>query len=279
MLAWLLFALTAPLLWGISNLIDQHLLREDLFDAPGLLALTGLFAIIPGAVAVTIHGLTWPGATIAILAIVAGALGCLVYLPYFYALERGSAVQVVLLWNLAPVFVVLIAWALLRERLAGAEYVAVALLILSASIASGTGRGCWRHTVPLMLAATLLLAISSVMEKAVFEQTAFPTGLTWISIGAVLVGIPFAVRRRRMLARVKPRSIGVVAGNQLLDVGAAAALSYAVSQGPVSLVKAVGGLQPVFVLLFATALGIRSASFARSIVAVSLAVVALGLVG
>jgi drug/metabolite transporter (DMT)-like permease len=277
MLLWLLFALAAPALWAVSNLIDQRLLKEEFADPLGLLVLTGLFSLVPLFVVASLGGLAWPGTASAAMALVAGSLGLLVYFPYFLALRDAPTTEVVMLWNFAPVFIVVAAWCFLGERLGPTEYVAIALLVLSTSIATGTSRLRWRRTVPLMMMASVLLAMESVLAKAVFERVSFQNGLAWISLGAVLTALVLL-----LLARPHrwPRDRGVlwlVSANQLLDVGAAAALSFAISKGPVSVVKAVGGLQPVFVLLIGARLGGRAA-YVRAFVAALLAILGLALV-
>jgi drug/metabolite transporter (DMT)-like permease len=105
-----------------------------------------------------------------------------------------------------------------------------------------------------MVLASVLMAFESVMEKRVYQEVPFVTGLMWLSVGALLTTIAimaFASTSRARLHSVFSGRIGpIVFANEVLNLVAAWSLSFATSLGPVALVTAVGGLQPVFVLLF-----------------------------
>jgi drug/metabolite transporter (DMT)-like permease len=281
-LTWLPFALAAPALWAASNLIDTRLLEEDALTPLALLVLTGSFMGLPALTLILIEGLTWPGWQVVLSAAGAGLLGLLAYLPYFYALRRAAAPAVLVMWNLTPVFIVIGAAAFLDETLSLRQYLAIPLLTVSSVLGALVvhGRAKLSPAFPLMLGASLLLAGASILEKATFEATTFGIGIAWISLfsfstAAIVVaahsGVRVALRRQ-----VRMRIAGAVATNHILDVGAFMALSAATSLGPVSLVHAVGSLQPLFLLLFQFRVPRQSRSVAV-VAAVGLAAIGLAL--
>lgn len=283
-MTWLLLSLLAPVLWAASNLIDERLVNGPALDAGALLIVTGLFASAPSVLLFGADGAA--DASDVLLAVLAGGLGFAAYYPYFRALLHESAEQVVLMWNLTPVLIAVAARVFIGERLSSAGHVAVAALVASSTAAAyrRTGERTWSAAMPWMIGASLVLAVSSVLEKEVYNRMSFASGYGWMSVGALVstLGVTgFAPdSRRRLIASLRGRVGVVLCANEALDLGAASALALATSRGPVSLVHAVGGAQPLFVLLFQQVLAKRAltrAELFRTMLAAGLAMLGLGL--
>jgi drug/metabolite transporter (DMT)-like permease len=284
---WLVPALLAPLLWGASNLVDEHLVNRAERGPVTLSIVAGLFGSLP-AIFVTVSGRwVWCGWETANVALAGGALGTLVYLPYFAALRIASPSVVVLMWNLSPVLIAGIAHFTVREHLHTAEYAAVGLLVASSALASisrDRGRSVTR-AIPWMILASIVLALSSIAEKATYDHLPFWAGFGWLSLGAgcATVALLLASRRARdeLRSSLQDRTARLYLGNEVLDLGAVCALNFATSLAPVSLVHAVGGTQPVFILLVERLLprreGSTGAEWLRTAIAAGLAVIGLGL--
>lgn len=84
---WLIPALLAPALWAASNLIDERLINRDVKHIIPLITFGSVFALLPLAVVLGLGRMGWPGVETAVLGLVAGALGLLVLIPYFRALN------------------------------------------------------------------------------------------------------------------------------------------------------------------------------------------------
>jgi drug/metabolite transporter (DMT)-like permease len=284
---WLVPALISPLLWAASNVVDEHLVTRAEQAPVTLLLVTGIFGSLP-ALYVLVTGQWAPctGST-AVLALTGGVLGILVYYPYLVALTTASASDVILMWNLSPVLIMGMAHVTVSERLTHGEYIAIALLVVSsmlATITPGNSRTT-RSAMPWMVLASVLLAVSSVAEKAVYERLPFMGGFGWLSLGAAIatagVAVASATARKELAASLRGKLALVFVGNELLDLGAVSTLEFATSLAPVSLVHAVGGTQPVFILLIEKVLR-RSTQGSRmertrTILATGLAVLGLGL--
>lgn len=260
MRAWFPFAIVSPVLWAASNLIDEDLVRHDLRDPITLTAITGLFSSIPVVILAALGAFVWPGWNIFILAVATGIVGLFVYLPYLRALTLASSASVILMWNLAPVIVAGAAWAFLDERLLPLEYLAIGLLVSSSLLAAhqrGSDGHRWSRAAPWMVLASFMYAGEAILGKSVYEQVPFAVGLAWISATSLCVSVfLFAVRarsRRALVGAFRGRIGLIVMANEGLDLAAVVARDRAVSLGPVSLVNAIGGLQPIFVIAFATA--------------------------
>ena len=286
--AWLAPAIAAPLLWGASNVIDDHLVNQGLRSTFALVLITGAFASLPALFFAATGRWVWPGLPVAGTAILAGVLGLLVYAPYFEALKVGSPASIILMWNLSPALVAVLAHLTIGETLRAPQYLGMLLLVASSSFAAvRLGRTQRvRGAFGWMTLASVLLALSSVMEKGVFQRVPFEVGFAWISLGSLLTTLVLAFAlpdaRRQLAKALRTQQAAILLLNEGLDLGASTSLEYATSVGPVSLVHAVGGIQPLFVLLFAT-LSIRHTEnlkrdWLSTAVAVGLAFVGLGLV-
>jgi drug/metabolite transporter (DMT)-like permease len=267
--------------------VDEHLVTRAEQAPVTLLLVTGIFGSLP-ALYVLVTGQWAPctGST-AVLALTGGVLGILVYYPYLVALTTASASDVILMWNLSPVLIMGMAHVTVSERLTHGEYIAIALLVVSsmlATITPGNSRTT-RSAMPWMVLASVLLAVSSVAEKAVYERLPFMGGFGWLSLGAAIatagVAVASATARKELAASLRGKLALVFVGNELLDLGAVSTLEFATSLAPVSLVHAVGGTQPVFILLIEKVLR-RSTQGSRmertrTILATGLAVLGLGL--
>jgi drug/metabolite transporter (DMT)-like permease len=121
---WLVPALAAPLLWGASNLVDEHLVNRAERDPLTLAIIAGIFASLPAIFVIATGRWIWCGWDTATVAPVGGALGIVVYLPYLAALRIASPSVVILMWTLSPVAIVAIAHFTVKElRAAGAKSV------------------------------------------------------------------------------------------------------------------------------------------------------------
>lgn len=254
---WLIPALAAPLLWATSNLIDSRLVNRDMKSVTALVMFSGPFMLVPLIYIVATGQFAWPGATVAIAALVAGALGEYTLLPYFKALTLAATSDVILMWNLSPIFTAIAARWAVHEQLLPAEYLAIALLVASSLMAAyeGTRRLRLNSSIAWMLLATLIYSAAVVTEKFVYERVPFGVGYGWVALGAVASAIFLAIispgGRAVLKKYLRGRTAAVMAGNEGLDLAAGISASLATSLGAVSLVRAVGGIQPLFVLVIA----------------------------
>ena len=292
---WLGPAVLAPVLWAVSNLVDGRLVRSRALSAFTLCAITGAFGAFPAVILHLAGSHHYPGWRVVVLAGVAGLLSLLSYYPYYRALDAAHPAIAVLLWNIAPAAIAVLAFLFLGERLLTRGLVSVALLVASALVMSfpSTRGKCSKGTIGWMLLASTTVAAEAVLLKWLFAQAPFEVVMvTTYSAGVLLAVLLFAAstRVRRELARSLCGPTGLlVVFNEAINMTAGFASSVAISLGAVSVVKAVGGLQPLFVLGFSVLAGqwLRSGSEESrgrptawvALVATGLAVCGLALLG
>jgi drug/metabolite transporter (DMT)-like permease len=117
--------------------------------------------------------------------------GGLAFVLFFTGLERTTAVPAAFLHDPLVVFVALVAWPLLGERLSWYNAVAIVLLVIGAVSASGGIAGLTANSGNgLVLLATVLWAIETVVAKKLLRRVQ-PTTVALVRMGvgaSVLVG-------------------------------------------------------------------------------------------
>ncbi len=283
---WLIFTILAAVLWSLTNLLDSDLLERRRQNPNVLTFVTGIFGSLP-VLLIPLLGIPTPSQDVVLAAILGGMIGLFVYWPYYQALERTHTANVILLWNLAPVFVVFSAWLFIGEELAAKQYVALVLLVASSFLTSYQPSAS--HRIPIKAAAWMFLAsLTTAVEYTllgyVFARVPILVGMTWVSMGVLTatVGIPVcvpSVRSQVMKAVASTKLRERFAINELLDLAANLLRQAAIRLGPVGLVSAVGGLQPLFVFLFSPFFKTKQSPPPRLILVVAtiLGIVGLGL--
>jgi drug/metabolite transporter (DMT)-like permease len=109
----------------------------------------------------------------------------------------------------------------------------------------------------LMLIASLLYAVSSICQKYVYDSFDFWSGYILVSLGMALAGAFFGIfskKAREFLKDYKSKYFKytwIFIASESFFVAGVLFNSLALSKGPVSLVKVIEGVEPVFILLLA----------------------------
>lgn len=252
---WLLPALLAPAFWAMSNMIDEALMKRIMRDPIGLMVVTGLFSGVAVLVLALTGNMRFLSVPETALALATGVVGLSILYPYLRALSFSTASTIVPLWNLSPVFVMILAAVFLHEQLRPLDYVGILLLVLGAFVAAyhGPGKFQWKPLL-YMTTATLLVAVESVFEKATYVHASFEEGFGWISLGGFLTAMILLIIRPKTRAALQqnlvPSVVFINVTNETINLAAYALTNFAVSLGAVSLVRAVGGIQAIYILLF-----------------------------
>jgi len=261
-MTWFYLALLAPLLYAIVNLLDDNLLHY-VYESPSLAAVSaGLFGSLPLLSLFVLHAHALPPRVV-IMAVLTGMLTLGYYYFYFRGLESETPAVVVALLGLAPVFLPLFAHVFVHEHLVGPQAIGFGIVLVASLALAITDFKTFtfsRALVPALVAVCLLDA-AALFSKSVYQQTDFYSGYMYFSLGMGLGGLGFFIIMFRDNVRTIVRSsknlkrlLPVIVITELMAVGAELTMNLAISRGPVSLVKVIMGIQPMFVLLIALAL-------------------------
>jgi drug/metabolite transporter (DMT)-like permease len=260
---WLLFAFAGPVLWAASTHIDKYPVDRYFQNSDtavlmvftaliGVLMLPPIWHYVPGVFALrpldmavmTVSGILYMGAM----------------LFYLRAIQSEEASVVAPLFQSSTLFTFLFAYLLLGEVLTWKQIGGGALLLGGALILSLDSSLRFRRIklrlVLLMLAATSVLAISSVIFKLFAVRDEFWITTFWTYVGEALFGIgiiaiPAYRRQFAALFRKSPGPVVAINGaNELINLGGGLSVRFASLLAPVALVSAISSTTTLFVFAF-----------------------------
>src|ERR1039457_1588715 len=167
-MSWLYLALLAPLLYAITNLIDDNLL-SFVYKSPYLATVSaGFYGMLPllSRFFINAHALR---PTLALLAAGAGFLTLAYYFFYFKGLESDSPSIVIALFSLAPATIPFFAHFIVHEHLSGSEILGlIVVLVASMGLAVSNLRQLKfsKALVPVIIAVVFMDAIAIMTKYA-----------------------------------------------------------------------------------------------------------------
>jgi drug/metabolite transporter (DMT)-like permease len=260
---WLLYAFSGPVLWAVSTHIDKYLVDKYFrhSDTAVLMVFTALLSVLalpliwffdPEVIAL-------PPLSVAVMT-VSGILYMSAMMFYLRAIQTEEASVVAPLFQANTLFTFLLGWLFLDETLGWAQgfgAVAVVLGALVLTLDQHFHLGRFKPAlVWQMLAATFVLALSSVVFKIFAVQDEFWGTTFWNFageglFGAAILAVPHYRRQFIMLFRRHPGPvIGVNAANELINLGGGLGVRYASLLAPVAVVTAISSSATFFVFAF-----------------------------
>ncbi len=260
---WLLFAFAGPVLWAASTHIDKYPVDRYFQNSDtavlmvftaliGVLMLPPIWHYVPGVFALRPLDMA--------VMIVSGILYMGAMLFYLRAIQSEEASVVAPLFQSSTLFTFLFAYLLLGEVLTWKQIGGGALLLGGALILSLDSSLRFRRIklrlVLLMLAATSVLAISSVIFKLFAVRDEFWITTFWTYVGEALFGIgiiaiPAYRRQFAALFRKSPGPVVAINGaNELINLGGGLSVRFASLLAPVALVSAISSTTTLFVFAF-----------------------------
>jgi drug/metabolite transporter (DMT)-like permease len=260
---WLLYAFSGPVFWAVSTHIDKYLVDRYFRDSDTTVLM--LFTAFVGALFLPVIALfdssvLKPGAGAIAVMTVSGILYMGAMLFYLRAIQSEEASIVAALFQASTLFTFLLGWLFLHEKLGWSKGGGCALIVAGALVLS-QGRTfrlkSFKLTlVLLMLAATFVLALSSVLFKFFAVKDDYWTTIFWNFAGEALFGFAILLvpRYRHQFAHLFRRHpgpvIGVNAANELINLGGGLGVRYAMLLAPVAVVSAISATTTLFVFAF-----------------------------
>ena len=258
---WFYLALLVPVIYAVINLIDDNLL-QFVYKNPFLAtAATGFFGAVPLISAFFIDSHPLP-IKLAMLSAAAGFLTIAYYFFYFKGLASDTPSVVVALFGLAPATIPFFAYFIVDEQLSALQILGF-IIVLSGSLGlavTDVRRFKFSKALFYMAIAVIFMDIVSIMTKYVYQRVDFYSAYLYFLVGMATAGLIFLllnlaqnkqVLRELASSKSIKRLLPIIVFVELLGMSAEFLLNFAISRGPVSLVKVIEGSQPMFVLLIA----------------------------
>jgi len=267
-MSWLLIAILSYFLFAVVVFGDKYLLK-GLMPSPKVYAFyVGTFGIL--ALALIPFGFSIPTPLVIFLALLAGASHILGTLFYFNGLQRFDTSRVVLaIGAMAPLFT----FGLTYLFLGGEATLSLKGIVAFILLISGSTLITWEKDKKFTLEsfkysalAAIFFSLYYVLSKLVYLEQPFISGFIWSRFGAFLLAIIlFFSKEVREELFVKKKSFNLKTWGVFLPVEVGAASGFILQNWAIALagtaslalVSALGGVQYVFVLIFAILLSLK----------------------
>jgi drug/metabolite transporter (DMT)-like permease len=201
-----------------------------------------------------------------IVAIIGGACFPLALYFSYKAIQQTSVSRILpIQGGFVPVFTLIFAYVILNERLLPHQMLAFILLVIGAVLISFRKENGHWHSLAFGSAvmSSLLFAMSLTLQKFVFNEVNFASGLVWTRIGFFLASVSFLISsENRHNIFNTPKEISN--GNKFVYLGARVSgflsgfmQNYAIKIGSVTLVNSLQGTQYAFLLLLTSLISLK----------------------
>lgn len=255
MAPWVLYALVGAVIVAAVAVIDKTVLSKWMARPSGSFFAFGAIETVIGLIAFAALGfpiLPFPAAA---AALATGAGYAAATLFYFRALKVEEASRVVPLYNLSPIVTAILAAVFLGEVFGPSTYLGVALVTFGAAMISLKRVRGWRFGkgIAWMLGSVGFVSVSSIVSKHLLGSVDPWTLFAYSKLGIAFVALPASVDGApAFMAAVRRHGRRVVAFTALSE-GLTSIVSIffllAASTGYVTLVNALIGTSPLFLLL------------------------------
>ncbi len=263
-MSWIVFATLAPALYAASTFIDRFLVEKKIRDYLFLSILSGGVALAAGAILFVVRGFPVLDPVYATIILISGILFEIALVPYYRAISLEDASRVAPLFQVIPVFVLILSYFILHEAPTAYEFIGF-LFLIGGAFALGReegGTGFFKVDAFFWYAmlAAFLYAVPGVLFKFVLGYANFWDTLAYEFLGGALGSIPLILLRAADpehdgsdLRALSSQVWALIISNELIYVIARFFTFYAIMLAPVYLVSAVGSIGPVFVFLYGIA--------------------------
>jgi len=249
------------MVWASLNVVEKTIISKFI-NKPGVYTFyIGVIVGSLGFLIILFNGLKIPSASVLIAALSAGFLFIYAVYPYFKSLTFEEVSRVVPLWQTIPLFVLILEFVFIKEKLSVNNYIAFSLLLLGGILISVKRvKGFFKVSKAFywMLSSSFLLGIIYILRKYIMLNHFYWDNVILLSIGTLTGAFSllfFKNIRKEFLNvfySVNNKIRFTVIGTQILNGVATLSNNYALVIAPASLVSVSSSvLQPFFVLIYA----------------------------
>jgi drug/metabolite transporter (DMT)-like permease len=260
---WYIFALLAPAFWALNNVIIKFLITNK-FRSSLSLMFTVISCDAVFAVAVLIFGSITYSFPYSFLALAVGLMPLTAFWFYSKALITEEVTRIVTLFQLIPVFVVVLSVIFLNEILGIQRYLGIGLIVMASILVSyrKTGKKPFSGALKFMIPFGIIIAAYTIIDKALLGYLDFWTVFFWNLLGTFLGSLilltlpkPRAEITKAVLAAGKKAVFTTFIGEGLYVIGTICSL-IALSLADASLASSLFGLQPFYVFFYTIVLSL-----------------------
>ena len=239
---WIFLALLAPIFWIFSNYVDKYSLErytKGIVDFVFFSTLSSWFFVPALILFFGFPTLIWHS----FIPVLTGMLLIYSYGLYGKSLKEGETSRLVILFELVPVFTVVLAFLFLHQTLSFGELSAFLLVLIGATIISidKNGRGgkfAFTKGAKWMLVAIMMWSVIFLLADFALTKMSFSDFFILDTFGTALAGLPLMLipaTRRRVIHGIQtavPRKYGWFVLTNFLDLFGQMSMKKALALSP-----------------------------------------------
>lgn len=272
MIPWILFTFIAQLMNAMVSLIDKYIVTSKRVTRPVVYAFyVGLFSIfslliflfswipIPfeGLSIPSVTNLSFPDMNIIFMALIGGFTFIIALTLLFEAFSKADASDVVpIVGSMSAISTLFLGFIFLDTELTSNFLIGFGILVFGTAIVS-----LFRFPIKILLfsiTSGLFFGAHYVLVKKLFLETHFDNAYLWLNLGIVVASFVLlllphksGVPAHKEVRKTKASSYILILAKQIMASASAFLILKAIEFGDVSVIQALGGLQFVFLLIFA----------------------------
>jgi len=260
------FSILSPAIYGINNFIDKLILEKYQISPIIITVYSGIFGLLAGLIVLIFTGIYSADYKSVVIILASGFLTNVYLIPYFKALYQDETSRVVPLFQFVPIFVLILSFFLLGEKLNTKQYIGCIFIVGSSFFLSLKKFDIrifkLRPTFWYMLLSSFLFAFSIVLYKFGVQEIPFWNTLPYEGLGMALGALSILLYRNNKKTFVNqtkkfPKKIFAwMSINEGVFILSRYTTYFALSLVAASIVNVLGGLQALFVLIYGIVLSL-----------------------
>lgn len=257
---WIFIALLSPIFYGIANIFDSFLANKNFRNPFVMTFYASIFATIFIPILFIFYDFQLPQLyTLPIFAIL-GFINVSYLYPYYKGLQSDDTSTTVSFFGLGRIFIPLWAFIVIGEKLTLNQYIGIIIIIISSIILSMKGPiKSFKFSKALfyILLAAFIISFEGILLKYLFEGgISVGVGISIEMLFTALFTFLFLLHKKTRIEIKNSFPLFIQKIPLFLCEEGATFVAffmgtYALNIAPVSLVKSIGALTPVFVLIYA----------------------------
>lgn len=253
---WLVFALIPAIGDGLGNIIDGHLSNNKFHNPWILLFYSGIMELLFLPFLLLYRMPIIFSFKIMLFFPAIAFLDFLTLIFYYKALKEDDTSIVASLFSLGKIFVPILAFFVVGERLAPLQYIAFFVIIFASTLLTATSDGGkikFNKSLLLMLLSSLVHSVEGVIYKYTLESVDWVSGFFYVTIFSLLGFAIIAIIKNKEVQKqfnTFKTNFKLVLFNSSVAFISNLSSVIAFSLAPITLVKGIFATQPFFVIIF-----------------------------
>lgn len=263
---WLAFSLIARAFWAGDNIVDKLIIGRYIKNPYVLTLLGGIAPFIVSTFIFLFYKLEWIGLIPTTVILFAGIIQIIAVFSFYKALAKEEVSRVIPLFQLTPVFVLILSVIFLKENLTINQYIGFILILLGGffiSLKRIEGVFKLREAFWWMIISSSIYAIQAIMIKSLYVNYSYLDLTFYHGVGIFIPAftlLTFSRKSRnsfiREFSNLNITGWLIVGLAAVLIAGAYLSSLWAFRTGSASLISVLRGFQSIFVFIFSLVLSI-----------------------